>query len=308
MVLVVGDFLGAGLAEGLKEAYAESPGVRIVDRTNGSSGFVRDDFYNWNAKIVPILEEVEPKIVVVMIGSNDRQQIVVDGERAEPRSEAWTREYKRRVKSFIAAIRQPRLPLVWTGLPPFKSSRMSSDMLAFNDIYKRMVEDAGGAFVDIWEGFVDENGNFVFNGPDINGQRAQLRGSDGINLTRAGKRKVAFYVEKPLNKMLGGAASPDIGELDIEALPALDLTAMPQAAPDRTAPISLTSPELDGGLELLGADPVANTTPEVAVETPTRPSEPAGELVTTPPTDRADNFSLVDAPSGERDTTSAVGP
>ncbi|TIW94917.1 MAG: DUF459 domain-containing protein, partial [Mesorhizobium sp.] len=45
-VLVVGDFMAAGLAEGLDTAFAENAGVRIVVRSNGSSGFVRDDFYN----------------------------------------------------------------------------------------------------------------------------------------------------------------------------------------------------------------------------------------------------------------------
>ena len=41
------------------------------------------------------------------------------------------------------------------------------------------------------------------NGPDINGQPARLRAADGINLARPGKRKVAFYAEKPLYKLLG---------------------------------------------------------------------------------------------------------
>ena len=71
-------------------------------------------------------------------------------------------------------------------------------MLAFNDIYRTAAESAGGEFVDIWDGFVDENGAFVDNGPDMNGQPVRLRGADGINLSKAGKRKIAFYAEKPL--------------------------------------------------------------------------------------------------------------
>ena len=46
------------------------------------------------------------------------------------------------------------------------------------------------------------------NGPDMNGQPVRLRGSDGISLSKAGKRKVAFYVEKPLNKLLGSETVP----------------------------------------------------------------------------------------------------
>jgi hypothetical protein len=50
VVLVIGDFLGSGLAEGLTTAFIQNPDVRIVDRTSGSSGFVREDFLNWPEK------------------------------------------------------------------------------------------------------------------------------------------------------------------------------------------------------------------------------------------------------------------
>lgn len=258
VVLVVGDFMAGGLADGLEAAYADAPGVRIVDRSNGSSGFVRDDYYDWNGEIEAILEEVEPSVVVAMIGSNDRQDINVDGRAASPRSEPWTQEYRQRVKDFAAAIAEENIPLIWTGLPPYKSSSMSSDMLAFNDIQKEAVEGVGGVFVDIWEGFVDENGSFIFTGPDINGQPVRLRGSDGINLTRAGRRKVAFYVEKPLDKVLGNAVDPDIEAEDITDLPAAAALSTPQAEPEetnRTAPMSLASPELYGPTDRVdGAD------------------------------------------------------
>src|SRR5690606_7507850 len=109
-------------------------------------------------------------------------------------------------------------------------------------------------FVDIWEGFVDENGAFTFTGPDMNGQNVRLRASDGINLTQAAKRKIAFYLERPLNRFLGPAASPDIEELDEHTPEQIPLIGI---APDnirRTAPISLANSHLeaDGG-ELLGA-------------------------------------------------------
>lgn len=295
-VLVVGDFMAGGLAEGLSTAYAESPGVRIINRSNGSSGFVRDDYYDWNAEIPDILEELSPTVVVVMIGSNDRQQLRIDGQREAPRSEAWLTEYTERVKTFAAAIEEKQIPLIWSGLPAFNSSTMSSDMLAFNDIYKTTVESIDGTFVDIWDGFVDENGAFIFTGPDMNGQPVRLRGSDGINLTRSGKRKVAFYVEKPLNKLLGEATSPDIGEVGIENLPNLVLFPEEPTPVDRTVPISLSDPALDGGLELMGAvvEPIGRQERSDGAETDRATSSQPG---------RADNFSLRPvAPVAEKKT------
>lgn len=251
IILVVGDFLSGGLAEGLTDVYAENPRIRIVDRSNGSSGFVRDDFFDWPKEIGPLIEAEKPAAIVVMLGSNDRQQMRVGDTREAPRSENWNKEYERRTEGFAKVVSAHKVPLIWVGVPAFKSSKMTSDMLAFNDTYRSISEKVGAEFVDIWDGFVDENGAFVTTGPDVNGQPVRLRSNDGINLTKAGKRKLAFYAEKPLNKILGEAATPGAAAT-APALPALTPDA-PAAPVDRTVPISLNDPELDGGSELLGA-------------------------------------------------------
>ncbi len=252
VILVVGDFLGSGLAEGLTAAYAEMPGIKVVDRTSGSSGFVRNDHFNWPGEITQIVEAEKPAAVVMMVGSNDRQQMRGDATRAEKLSDAWNKEYEARATVFADLVREKNIPLIWVGMPAFKSSSMTSDMLAFNDIYRRVAENAKGEFVDVWDGFVDENGAFVMSGPDINGQPVKLRSNDGINLTKAGKRKLAFYAEKPLSKIVGDAKSPAVSTLGPQNLP--DLTLDPEAISkiDRTVPVLLTDPELDGGSELLG--------------------------------------------------------
>ncbi|WP_235679073.1 DUF459 domain-containing protein [Aquibium microcysteis] len=251
VLLVVGDFLAAGLAEGLVTVYAEDPTVRVVDRSNGSSGFVRDDFYDWPARIGPIIEEEKPAAVVVMVGSNDRQAIRVAGSSEDVRTARWEAEYTTRASNFLAQITGRNVPVVWVGLPPFRFPKMSSDMIAFNDIQRGVTEAAGGVFVDIWDGFVDEAGSFVTNGPDINGQPVRLRAGDGINFTEAGKRKIAFYAEKPLARLLqtGPAAlAPDAGIGEMFGPP------IPGEAPiiQQTPPVSLLDPALDGGDELMG--------------------------------------------------------
>ncbi|MCO5147508.1 MAG: DUF459 domain-containing protein [Aquamicrobium sp.] len=251
-VLVIGDFLAGGLADGLASAYAENANVLVVGRSNGSSGLVRDDHYDWPGNIASVVEAENPAAVVVMIGSNDRQQMRVGDTRETPRSDAWTAEYERRATALVKAIRDRNLPLLWVGNLPFKSSAMSSDMVAFNDIYRRIVTDAGGEFIDVWDGFVDEGGNFVANGPDMNGQPAQLRAEDGINVTRAGRRKMAFYVEKPLARLLD---LRDAGRPDSLA-PEPGLVPGPDGVPaeiDRTPPLAIDDLGAEAGSGLLGA-------------------------------------------------------
>ncbi|MEP6567019.1 MAG: DUF459 domain-containing protein [Mesorhizobium sp.] len=309
VVLVVGDFMAAGLAEGLDTAFAENPGVRIVVRSNGSSGFVRDDFYNWPEQIKALIEAEKPAAVVVMLGSNDRQQMRVNDVREQPRSENWTKEYARRTDALGKAIASTKVPFLWVGMPAFRVSKMTSDMLAFNDIYHSAAESGGGEFVDVWDGFVDENGAFVTTGPDINGQAVRLRSDDGINVSKAGKRKLAFYTEKPLMKILGLTAPAGVVTASAPAGAPVEAPS-PVAAPivvDRTVPMLLSDPALDGGSELLGAAPPT----KADVNLPGEKLVIEGKAPAASP-GRADDFSwppkAQPATAAAGETTTAINP
>ncbi|MEO1747555.1 MAG: DUF459 domain-containing protein, partial [Pseudomonadota bacterium] len=192
-------------------------------------------------------------IVVMQIGSNDRQAMRVGGRSQQVLSEAWKGEYVARVEAFAKAVRERNRVLVWVGAPPFKFRSMSADMLAFNEIYRAAVEGVDGYFVDIWDGFVDENGNFALTGDDIKGQKVRLRVGDGINFTKPGRRKMAFYAERQLRVLLGDASAPLLTSLANDQLPMILLPPLQtEAELVRTNPISFADVELDGGATLLG--------------------------------------------------------
>lgn len=283
-VMVVGDFLASELAAGLTDAYAKSPGVKVVDKANGSSGFVRTDFYDWGASIGSLLDTVKPSVVVMMIGSNDRQQITVDGKSEPVRSDEWVEEYSKRVRAFAKILDDRHIPLVWVGVPSFRSASMSSDMLALNDIYQKIVGEEKGSFVDIWDGFVDDNGAFTLTGPDVNGQPTRLRLDDGINFSRAGKAKIAFYAEKDLNRLLGDAVSPDIASLP-SGNGSQPGSPVGEGPTERTQPIPLDDQGTGDNSVLAGA----TVTPALGGETPMEKLTAEG-IGSTPPSGRADNF------------------
>lgn len=303
-VLVVGDFMASGLAEGLDAAFAEEANVVVLDRANGSSGLVRDDHYDWPANIGAVIDAEKPAVVVLMVGSNDRQQMLVGGSREQPFSETWIKEYERRATLLVSTVRAKSIPLIWVGNLPFRPGSMSSDMIALNDIYRRIVTDAGGDYVDVWGGFVDESGAFVANGPDINGQPAQLRASDGINVTRQGRRKIAFYVEKPLNRLLNiGKGEP--GTL-LPGSAILDGAPVEPGKPvivDRTMPVAIDDFGIENG-GLLGASVApahgkARTPAERLAREGIAPAAKPG---------RADDFQLHQPTPPDPETTTAVTP
>ncbi|MEP0508970.1 MAG: SGNH family hydrolase, partial [Aurantimonas coralicida] len=206
-VLVVGDFMADSLAKGLSDVYADNADVKVKARANGSSGLVREDYYNWRTSLGPIMEEEKPAVVVVMIGSNDRQQIDTGSGSASLRSDAWVAEYQKRIAAIAGTVKEKGVPLVWVGVPSFKFDRMSEDMIFLNDLYSKGVASVSGEFVDVWDGFVDANGGFVYSGPGVSGQKVQLRGSDGITMTGDGADKLAFFAERAITKRLRNPAA-----------------------------------------------------------------------------------------------------
>ncbi|MEZ5871086.1 MAG: DUF459 domain-containing protein [Nitratireductor sp.] len=254
-ILVIGDFMADGLADGLQQAYAENPNVVLVNAATGLSGLVRDDVVDWTVRTGELAEEHKPVAVVFLAGMNDRQQMRTSSGRFAKLSDEWKAEYEIRVEKIAKAVRDRNLPLFWIGLPPVNSGAMNSDYLVFNEIYRGKAEAVGGKFIDVWDGFTNAEGKFVNAGPDVNGQIVRLRNSDGINMTRAGKAKLAFYAEKELRRVPGLAndatltASPDLGGPVVPLEPEYD-----PAATGRTIVVSLDNPVVDGDEKLDGGD------------------------------------------------------
>jgi hypothetical protein len=251
-VLVIGDFMASALADGLTTAVEKDPSIAIEKGTDGSSGLVRADHLDWPVTLETKIGELKPALVIVMIGTNDRQQMTVNGIKEKFRSDTWNAEYEKRVSALIAVMSKNKMPFIWTGLPAFQSPSLSADAATFNSFYRSKVEMAGGTFVDIWDGFADENGKFIASGSDMNGQPVRLRGSDGLSLTKAGKRKMAFYLEKDMRRLLGTDEIANLIRLDAANLPLEDAAKVPTTVNITSVPpISFMDPELDGSSALL---------------------------------------------------------
>src|SRR5262249_34716383 len=93
----------------------------------------------------------------------------------EFQSEKWEQAYIKRIDATIAALKIGRGPVIWVGLPSQRDTEASANSSYLNEIYRGRAEKAGIAYVDIWDGFVDEAGKFSPQGPDYLGQTRRLR-------------------------------------------------------------------------------------------------------------------------------------
>ncbi len=173
------------------------------------SGIAPASPYDWiaTARQLPSGEE-QPNVIVVLAGANDLKPIDDPAGRAEVLDERWRELYGRRFEEFLLALKLHGRPVVVAGLPPVEDEARNEQIAQLNALLKEQVERAGFIFVDVTDGFVDENGKFMTSGPAVDGQRRRLRNADGVGFTRAGARKLAFFVDQQLDDLMHREDAP----------------------------------------------------------------------------------------------------
>ncbi len=297
------DWLGYGLDETYAE-QPDTGVVREVRATAGLIRYdPRNETLDWPAVIKDQLSGLKPGAVIVMLGLNDRVPFrdgtpgkateaappakgtaaapapasqaagtdpaadhPVAGRSYDFHTDQWADLYVKRIDEMIAALKTRGVPVLWVGLPALRGTKSTSDMAYLDELYRERAERAGIDYVDIWDGFVDDQGRYAVDGPDFEGQIRRLRTADGVHFTKAGAVKLASYVDLELRRLMSnhvtpmalpsegpspakpGAPRPDVG-------PVLPLTVSSSDADTGTGPGTL----LGGGSQPapLTSDPLA---------------------------------------------------
>ena len=173
------------------------------------------------------------------------------GGMVEFRDDRWGELYEKKIEEMINIAKSRGVPVLWVGLPAVRGPKAMADMVYLNNLYRDAAGKAGITYVDIWDGFVDESGRFLQQGPDFEGQNRRLRTPDGVYFTKAGARKMAHYVEREITRLLSGRAAP----VELPSEPAQpDTNVVPGAPPPRplAGPIVPLVAASIGGDTLLG--------------------------------------------------------
>jgi hypothetical protein len=207
---VFGDSMAVDVGKALERLFAEDPNIIIIPQGVGSSGFVRQDFFDWNQTIGEQIAANAFDLAVVIIGINDRQAI----GRMKPLTPEWTAEYTARVSNFVNQLRNAGKPTIWIGLPPMEAPSYGKAIAAISEIQKLAAFSGGAEFLDIYERFLNEEGKYSAFGPDLNGNRVRMRRDDGIHLSAAGADKLAFYLSQTLKLYYRGGGGVGIEVAD----------------------------------------------------------------------------------------------
>lgn len=293
-IAVVGDSMADWLGYGLDEIYTDQPDTGVTRYIRAAAGLIRYDAKNetldWPAVIKDQLANEKPSAIIVMLGLNDRLPIrdgvaPAKGAEAKPATPAetaaqpaeaqhpvpgrsydfhtdlWAELYVKRIDAMIAALKAKGVPVLWVGLPALRGPKSTSDMAYLDELYRERAERAGIYYVDIWDGFTDDQGRYAVDGPDFEGQIRRLRAADGVHFTKAGAVKLASYVDQELRRVLSNHAAPVA--LPEQAAPVKPGTAHPDVGPVLPLTVSRTEGAagglLGGGSEAapLASDPLA---------------------------------------------------
>ena len=197
----------------------------------------------------------------------------------------WTELYNKKIDEMIGVLKSKGVPVIWVGLPAIRGDKATQDALFLDSLYREGSAKAGITYVDVWDGFVDEAGRFLQQGPDFEGQIRRLRSYDGVYFTKPGARKLAHYVEREITRLLASRSAPI-------ALPSEPATPDANAQPGQPAPRPLAGPIVPLVASSVGTDQLLGGpgSRPAAVDALVARTLVKGEPL-TPPAGRADDFA-----------------
>ena len=197
----------------------------------------------------------------------------------------WVELYSKKIDEMITILKSKGVPIVWVGLPAVRGTKATQDTLFLDSLYREASARAGITYVDVWDGFVDEAGRFLQQGPDFEGQIRRLRSYDGVYFTKPGARKLAHYVEREITRLLASRSAPI-------ALPSEPATPDANAQPGQPAPRPLAGPIVPLVASSVGTDQLLGGpgSRPAAVDALVARTLVKGEPL-TPPAGRADDFA-----------------
>lgn len=209
-IWVAGDSLSAEFGKSLHRLGYDSGEIWPLGAVDFhvSSGLARPDYFNWPAEITAKVQELDPHVVVLMLGSNDDQNLKgPDGRTHSFGSEAWQTEYRRRVGAVMDQILAGDRYVVYVGVPIMRNGDRNPRYELINSIIEGEAKQADRKgkvwYVDAYTLFQDGDGAYAQYLPNEKGELVEVRTGDGIHFQRAGADRLARRTLEVMSRPFG---------------------------------------------------------------------------------------------------------
>ncbi|NDY58781.1 DUF459 domain-containing protein [Desulfovibrio sulfodismutans] len=210
-VAVIGDSLSIGLGKEMERVFAARQDVGFTRLGKVSSGLAKPEFFDWEKTAAKLASDLEPDVVVIMIGANDNKNILTeDGRTIYFTDPAWDAAYAARAALLADACRAhaPQAKLFWVGAPVMADAALSRDLKRINAALAAMCAGKKGCtFIDTWSVLADGEGRFAPLAAAATGEMTAIRLDDGVHVTPVGSRLLASRCLETILPAMGLDAS-----------------------------------------------------------------------------------------------------
>ncbi len=231
-IVVFGDSLGDGVWAGLYHVFHKDKRFSVVRKSRVATGFVRQDYYDWNQAVRDAAADTKIDIAVVVMGTNDRQTIIEDGARYALFDPKWREIYEQRIDDFTETLKKSGARIYWVGLPVMRSATFESDMETFSEIFEARAKANDVTFIPTHDLVADKDGKYDAYRTDAGGRKRLLRAEDGIHFTMEGYELLA--------RTIGATIAADVDGGAVAGAPAKALSAAAQEGAGK-APLAVAS-------------------------------------------------------------------
>ena len=200
-ILAVGDSLMLDLQRGMERTLGRRPDVMVEGRGKLGFGFTVP-YWDWEDDVLAdyagLIAEIRPDVVVVMIGANEFEGHVLEGESLVPGSLRWVEVLAERADEAMARWRADGAHVYWWTTPRMRDQRFLTDGL--NEIWTSVLAawGSGSWNLDSMEVLGDGSGAYRDRMPDDDGGTVRLRKEHGVHFEEVGADLLALQLEKRL--------------------------------------------------------------------------------------------------------------
>lgn len=187
-VLVLGDsILKSGLQEHIERNLATRfKGISIEVKSKSGTGLSRPDVFDW----VKYVDETKMSFekVIIFLGTNDAQNLVVDKKVIVFDSTEWRAEYALRVRALIQNICSKASQVYWVSSLRMKSDVFDAKMKSLNSVVKQEIKSnpSCAQFISVNNWFTKKakyTDTWTIDSKKTGKKTIKFRVADGIHLT-----------------------------------------------------------------------------------------------------------------------------
>jgi hypothetical protein len=187
---IFGDSQITGLGAGFDRLTKNIPQIEAEHLGIISSGFIRDEYYNWSAKLADVTSKKHYDAAVFMLGMNDNIDFAdSDGNPIYRETPQWEEYYTKRCCALLDQITAEFGKVYWLGMPKPRSSKYDEHLIYIDAIHEKIAKNYDSNVlirVSVRDIFPGKGKKYRDNNYFPDGSVLRVMGDDGIHLTIAG--------------------------------------------------------------------------------------------------------------------------